>query len=222
MARLRGVTAAGILVIGALVTSACGSDSDERAIEGTVTKVTPSSATTSTTEAPESTEATEASNTTEEPGTAETTKAPAPEETTEPAAGDPGLPSSGKGATIVPVDGFEGGLTLEDEGLSMTDDDSGRQLFTFKSLGGDLYQVKGTDSSGENDPLCWRAPDADEISPSPIVAGECDTSKKTQAFKIVKSGAGYVISREGSGSITLGSNGLEYSDTKSTKFRVNA
>jgi hypothetical protein len=193
MARLRGVTAAGILVIGALVTSACGSDSDASNGSG--------GAASSTTQppAPEAT-------------TAEAEEAPETEQT---------LPSGGDGVTIVPADAFEGGLTLEDEGLSLTDDDSGRQLFTFKSLGDNLYQVKGIDSSGENDPLCWRAPDADEISPSPIVSGACDASSSNQQFKIVKSGEGYVISREGSGNLTVGPDGLEYDESDATQFRIN-
>ncbi|MCE0535814.1 hypothetical protein LWF15_09850 [Kineosporia rhizophila] len=196
MTRLRGVTAAGILAIGALATSACGSDSASGAASGPV-------------KTQETTETTTAPTTSETPGTPEATA-------------DEALPDSGKGVTIVPVDGFEGGLTLEDEGLSMTDDDSGRQLFTFKSLGGELYQVKATDGSGELEPLCWRAPDADEISPSPIVAGECGTGEENLAFSISKAGSGYVISREnGELKLNLGSDGLEYGDKLTTEWRIN-
>ncbi|GAB3249883.1 hypothetical protein GCM10027456_22920 [Kineosporia babensis] len=138
-----------------------------------------------------------------------------------PTSTDEELPEDGLGATIVPADVLEGGLTLEDEGLSMTDDDTGRQLFTFESLGGDLYQVKGTDGSGELEPLCWRAPDQDEISPSPIVAGECDTGEENLEFAFSKSGDGYVISREnGELKLNLGKNGLEYGDKLTTKWKV--
>ncbi|MCD5310626.1 hypothetical protein [Kineosporia babensis] len=197
MVRLKGITAAGFLAIGALVTSACGSESASGAGNE-----------------PESVDST---------AVAATTSA-APVEAVEkstPTSTDEELPEDGLGATIVPADVLEGGLTLEDEGLSMTDDDTGRQLFTFESLGGDLYQVKGTDGSGELEPLCWRAPDQDEISPSPIVAGECDTGEENLEFAFSKSGDGYVISREnGELKLNLGKNGLEYGDKLTTKWKV--
>ncbi|MBT0769931.1 hypothetical protein KIH74_13420 [Kineosporia sp. J2-2] len=218
MARLRSVAAAGILVTGALVTSACGSDS----ASASAGRLEPAGSTATTTTTPATSSATgtqDAAETEVEPADDETTTKPADD-------GDSSsstLPSSGKGVTIVPADGFEGGLTLEDEGLSMTDDDSGRQLFTFKELANDLYQVKATDSSGELAPLCWRAPDADEIGPSPIVAGQCDADSEKQQFRIYQVGdQGWVISRTGAGNIVLGSNGLEYDDSRSTKWRINS
>lgn len=208
MARLKGVTAAGILAIGALVTSACGSES----AAGSASAPEPAAATTAATTSAAAAEPAEPAETS---GSAETVEEGASADGEE-------LPESGKGVTIVPVDGFEGGLTLEDEGLSMTDDDSGRQLFTFKSLGGDLYQVKAKDSSGELKPLCWRAPDQDEISPSPIVSGKCDTGDENLEFAISKAGDGYVISREnGELKLNLGSDGLEYGDQLTTKWKIN-
>ncbi|GLY20243.1 hypothetical protein Kisp01_72570 [Kineosporia sp. NBRC 101677] len=161
------------------------------------------------------------------PATALVTKTPetpetSPKETSEEvaAAQESTLPSVGRGATIVPLDGFEGALTLEDEGLSMTDDDSGRQLFTFRSLGENLYQIRAVDSSGEREPLCWRALNTDEIGPSPILAGTCEVSDKTQQFTVTRSGEGYVFGRNGYGNIVLRSEGLEYDVTDSTKFKV--
>lgn len=205
MSRLKGTVAATFLVAGALVTSACAGSSSGSTGQQDV------SSTPATTTA-----ATETTGTTTEA----TTEATSGGATT--SAASSALPSSGRGATIVPVKSFEGGLTLMDEGLEVTDDDSGRQLFLFTSLGGDLYQVKGIDSSGENDPLCWRAPDKGEISPSAVVAGECASGDEAQQFTIKKSGKGYVIGRGGSGFVKVDGAGLSYTDGDPDVFKIVA
>lgn len=131
-----------------------------------------------------------------------------------------GLTEGGPGSAIVPSDGFESGLALFDEGLEEADDDGGRQLFVFTSVGADLYQVQGVDSSGELEPMCWQMPDPNEITPSAVVAGDCDADLASQQFTIVASGAGYVISHEGDGYLKTGDSGIVLSADDPTTFII--
>jgi len=207
MATLTSAAAVSVLAVAVLATSACAQ-------------------TGSTSEAAQSTGSSTAGSVTaeqtgaEQTGTGQADETAAATTTTGQGSGGSGPVEGGPGTSIVPADGFESALALYDEGLELTDDDGGRQLFVLTSVGGDLYQVKGIDSSGELDPLCWQVNAPGQIAPSAVVAGTCDADLAAQQFTIVSSGSDYVISHGADGYLQIDRSGLVFADTDPTAFTI--
>ncbi|GAB6898813.1 hypothetical protein [Kineosporia succinea] len=190
MPTLKSTAAASFLVLGALVTTACGGSDAQASTTRTTT-----STKTSTTVTP--TDAETGTRTGAETGTEST-----------PASGAPSVPEGGPGLSIMPGEVTAGVLALYDEGLEMTDDGSGRQLFVFTSVGPGLYQIKGIDSSGQDDPLCWQMPERGQITPSAIGAGTCDPDDARQHFTVEKSGRDHTFSHGDDGYLAAGQMGM--------------
>ncbi|GGK94559.1 hypothetical protein [Mangrovihabitans endophyticus] len=122
------------------------------------------------------------------PATAATTTGSAAKaDTPTTAATDPVL-SGDRWVTIVRVQSFESGVALPEDGfLREADDDSGRQLFVPKPLGGDEYLIKAYDDANDR-PLCWQEYHPQTTASLRVEGASCNPRKPEQRFTITAVG----------------------------------
>lgn len=116
---------------------------------------------------------------------ARTESAPA---TSAPAANSPVL-SGDRQVTITLVDGFEGGLSLTDEGrLGLVDGDEGRQLFVPTPLSGQEFLIRSYRGAGggpgTGEPACWQVQNPGNSQPLVVQGADCDENEAHQRFTI--------------------------------------
>jgi hypothetical protein len=103
--------------------------------------------------------------------------------------------------TIVRVQAFESGLSLDIGELVEADDDSGRQLFVPTPLGGDVYLIKAYDRPNghpaNDEPSCWQVHNPGTTESLTVEGAVCDAANPGQRFTITAGGGGaYAISNE--------------------------
>jgi len=113
---------------------------------------------------------------------------------------DPVL-SGKREVTIVRVQAFESGLSLDNGRLVEVDDDSGRQLFVPTPLGGDRYLIKAYDKPNDHpandEPACWQVYNPGTTEPLTVQGAVCDANNRRQWFTITAKGERtYAISNE--------------------------
>ncbi|MEV4629683.1 hypothetical protein AB0J90_25800 [Micromonospora sp. NPDC049523] len=111
------------------------------------------------------------------------------------------LLSGTREVTIVRMQASEGAVALDD-GLMEVDDDSGRQRFVPKPLGGDLYQVlsypRANNHPAADEPSCWQVYNPNSGRSLTVEGALCDPDNPAQRFTITAHGKGvYAISNQG-------------------------
>lgn len=125
---------------------------------------------------------------------APTSAAPTPEATG--TAGDlPEVLSGTLQVTIVRAEGFEGGLSMTDQGrLAEVDGDEGRQLFVPVPLDGQLFQIESYQGAGggpgTGEPVCWRVHNPGNGQSLSVDGASCDAGDPRQRFEIVAADSG--------------------------------
>ncbi|MGW4462030.1 RICIN domain-containing protein [Micromonospora sp. NPDC004704] len=135
------------------------------------------------------------------PPSATPTPTPSPAPPTTPAGTADPLLSGTREVTMVRVQASEGAVALDD-GLMEVDDDSGRQRFVTKPLGGDLYQVlsytRANNHPAADEPSCWQVYNPNSGRSLTVEGALCDPDNPAQRFTITAQGKGaYAISNQG-------------------------
>lgn len=118
---------------------------------------------------------------------------------TSPASAAPGGVLSGtREVTIVRVQAFESGVSLDGGFLTEADDDSGRQLFVPTPLGDDKYLIKSygrpNGHPANDEPACWQVY-REDAQPLRVAGAVCDAADPDQQFTIAPQGQrAYAIS----------------------------
>ena len=111
----------------------------------------------------------------------------------------PAVLSGKREVTIVRVQAFESGVTLDNGELTETDDDSGRQLFVPTPLGGNKYLIKAygphDDHPASDEPACWQVNNPHSTQSLTVEGAVCDAGNPDQQFTITPNGKkAYAIS----------------------------
>lgn len=102
----------------------------------------------------------------------------------------PEVLSGTRQVTMVRTGGFEGGLSITDDGrLAEVDGDEGRQLFVPLPLDGQLFLIHSYQGvgggPGTGEPVCWRVRNPGDGQSLSVEGAECDAGDPRQRFEIV-------------------------------------